>query len=389
MSIPSGKKLLLFGFIAVLLVVIPLTVYLVGQQQKTQSSAQKSTTLGFNPASTTVAVNDTVNLDVMMNPGTNQVSFVKFTINYDATKLATAAAGAAICPQRPNDALCPNVVAFPSVLQGPTYGPGTISVTLSIGGSPQNIIQTATKIATLSFQAIAPTDPSTTQVTVDNSSLNAAQVLSIASTDQFNENVLSSVSPADITITAATATPSPSPEPTASPSPEPTASPSPEPTASPSPEPTASPSPQAPTCESLALSGATSGTVPYSLTFTATGTTSASTISKVTFNFGDSAIQDVPQDGGPTSVSVQASHTYSSAGTFVTSASLTDALGNISNTSTCTQTITVNAAPGSTIIAQATPTPPLPPTGPDSKILIAGTLGTILTVFGILLFFAL
>jgi hypothetical protein len=76
---------------------------------------------------------------------------------------------------------------------------------------------------------------------------------------------------------------------------------------------------QAPTCQSLTLSGATNGTAPYSLTFTATGTSSASTISKVTFNFGDSAIQDVPQSGGPSSVSVQASHTYNSAGTFVTS----------------------------------------------------------------------
>ncbi len=372
MSLPSGKKLLLFGFIAVLLVVIPLTVYLVQQQQKTRSGAAPSTTLGFNPASKTVAVNDVVNLDVMMNPGTNQVSFVKLIINYDATKLATSAAGAAICPQKPNDALCPNVVAFPSVLQGPIYGPGTISVTLSIGGSPQNIVQTATKIASLSFQALVPTDPGTTQVTIDSQQ---GQVLSIASTDQFNENVLSSVSPATITITGAVASPTPTPTPA--------------PTASPTPAPTATPNAQAPTCQSLTLSGAATGTAPYSLTFTATGTSSASTISKVTFNFGDSAVQDVPQSGGPSSVSVQVSHTYNSGGTFVASSSLTDALGNVSSTTTCTQTITVTATPTSTAIAQATPVPPLPPTGPDGKIFAIGTIGTILSVLGILLFFAL
>ena len=376
MSLPSGKKLLLFGFIAVLLVVIPLTVYLVQQQQKTRSGAAPSTTLGFNPASKTVAVNDVVNLDVMMNPGTNQVSFVKLIINYDATKLATSAAGAAICPQKPNDALCPNVVAFPSVLQGPIYGPGTISVTLSIGGSPQNIVQTATKIASLSFQALVPTDPGTTQITIDSQQ---GQVLSIASTDQFNENVLSSVSPATITITGAVASPTPTPTP----------SPTAEPTASPTPAPTATPNAQAPTCQSLTLSGAATGAAPYSLTFTATGTSSASTISKVTFNFGDSAVQDVPQSGGPSSVSVQASHTYNSGGTFVASASLTDALGNVSTSTTCTQTITVTATPTSTAIAQATPVPPLPPTGPDTKILAIGTIGTILSVLGILLFFAL
>jgi len=386
MSLPSGKKLLLFGFIAVLLVAIPLTVYIVQQQQQTQGGAAPSTTLGFNPASKTIAVNDTVSLDVMMNPGTNQVSFVKLIINYDATKLATAAAGTAICPQKPDDALCPNVVAFPSVLQGPTYGPGTISVTLSIGGSPQNIVQTATKIASLSFQALTSTDPGTTKITIDSQQ---GQVLSIASTDQFNENVLSSVSPAAITITAAAVTPSPSPTPTPSPSPTPTAVPTSEPTAVPTSEPTATPNAQAPTCESLTLSGEATGTAPYSLTFTATGTSSASTISKVTFNFGDSAIQDIPQSGGPSSISVQASHTYNSAGTFVASSSLTDALGNVSNTTACTKTITVNMAPTSTVIAQATPVPPLPPTGPDWKILAIGTVGTILSIIGVLLFFAL
>jgi hypothetical protein len=55
MSLPSGKKLLLFGFhSSSTRIVIPLTVYTcAGQQQKTKSgAAQKSTTLGFNPAST-------------------------------------------------------------------------------------------------------------------------------------------------------------------------------------------------------------------------------------------------------------------------------------------------------------------------------------------------
>jgi hypothetical protein len=323
----------------------------------------------------------------MMNPGSNQVSFVKLIINYDATKLATSAAGATICPTKPQDALCPNVVAFPSILQGPIYGPGTISVTLSIGGSPQNIVQAATKIATLSFQALATTDPGTTQITIDSKQ---GQVLSIASTDQFNENVLSSVSPANITITAAVATPTPTAEPTATPTPTPTPTPTAAPTAAPTAVPTASPNAQAPVCQSLTLSGPTSGTAPYSLTFTTTGTSSASTISKVTYNFGDSAIQDVPQSGNPSSVSVQTSHTYNSGGTFIASSTLTDALGNVSSaTTTCTQTITVNATPTATVIAQATPKPTLPPTGPDGKILAIGTIGTILSVIGTLLFFAL
>ena len=368
MSLPSGKKLLLFGFIVVMLLVIPLTVYIVQQQQKTRSSAQKSTTLGFNPASVSnVYVGQNFNLDVMMNPGVNQVSFVKMVINYDATKLATASAGPAACPIKPNDALCPNTIAFPSILQGPIYGPGTISMTLSIGGSPQNIVQATTKIASLYFQAIAPTDAAPTQVTIDSQN---SQVLSIASTDQFSENVLSSVSPANVTILASSsATPTPTPAPTAT------------------------PTSQAPVCQSLSLSGPASGAAPYSLTLTATGTSSASTISKVTFNFGDSSIQDVTNGGGigSSSVSVQTSHTYNSGGSFVASATFTDALGNVSDTTNCTETITVSATPSATVIAQATPSPkpPLLPTGPSDKIVAAGILGTIITIVGALVFFAL
>lgn len=382
MSLPSGKKLLLFGFIVVMLLVIPLTVYIVQQQQKTRSSAQKSTTLGFNPASVSnVYVGQNFNLDVMMNPGVNQVSFVKMVINYDATKLATASAGPAACPIKPNDALCPNTIAFPSILQGPIYGPGTISMTLSIGGSPQNIVQATTKIASLYFQAIAPTDAAPTQVTIDSQN---SQVLSIASTDQFSENVLSSVSPANVTILASSsATPTPTPAPTATPTPTPT----------PTPAPTATPTSQAPVCQSLSLSGPASGAAPYSLTLTATGTSSASTISKVTFNFGDSSIQDVTNGGGigSSSVSVQTSHTYNSGGSFVASATFTDALGNVSDTTNCTETITVSATPSATVIAQATPSPkpPLLPTGPSDKIVAAGILGTIITIVGALVFFAL
>lgn len=471
MSLPSGKKLLLFGFIAVLLIVIPLTVYLVQQQQKTQSSAQKSTTLGFNPASKAVASGDTVSLDVMMNPGANQVSFLKLIINYDPTKLEATASGTTICPAKPSDALCPNALVFPSVLQGPTTTAGTISVTLSIGQNTQNIITTATKIATISFKVIA-TSPGTTDVTIDDTQT-LAQALSTDPTDKFNQNVLASVNKATITITAApvlnctlaanpptikstsqgtgntsslladcpgenatdlqtntyewstacgalsstgpggtkdntltapqtggvtckvsvdvcnsnyTACSSPTtdvviePDPSASPTPTPT------PSAAPTPTPSSTPNPQAPVCQSLTLNAAATGTVPYPLTFIATGTSSASTISKVTFNFGDSAIQDVPQANSPTSVSVQTSHTYSSTGTFTATSSLTDALGNVSDTASCTQTIVVNAA----AIAQATPTPsPLPPTGPDGKILTIGAIGTILSILGILLFFAL
>ncbi|MCL5434991.1 MAG: cohesin domain-containing protein [Patescibacteria group bacterium] len=188
-----------------------------------------STTINFTPTPQTVTVNDTVNLDVMLNPGTNQVDFAQLVINYDPSKLSVVPAGPAICPAKPEDAFCPNVLAFPVILQGPIYTSGTISVTLSIGGGPTSVIQTSAKIGTLTFKAIAPTGASPTQVTVN---VPQSQALSIASTDYFNQNVLSSASPAVINITGVS---SPTPTPTASPAPtaSPTLSPSPIPNSAP------------------------------------------------------------------------------------------------------------------------------------------------------------
>lgn len=219
----SGKKLLLLGFVVVLMVVIPLTVYLVQQQQKLKVGATPATTLSLidqttktAAASTTVGQN--VNFDVTMNPGTNQISFVKLTITYDSTKLATAGAG-----------LAPNTTAFPTTLQGPIYTPNSVSVTLSVGSNPQNIISSTTRVATLTLKALdVTTTPSQVAFGPDT------QVLSIASSDQFNENVLSSWTPGTVTIAQGTATPTP----TTTPSTTPTSSPAPTPKASTAPTPT-------------------------------------------------------------------------------------------------------------------------------------------------------
>src|SRR5476649_2011011 len=93
MSIPSGKKILLVGFVIVLLIAIPITVYLVQQQSKTRSSAVAATILSLTPQSQSSSVGKDVSLDINLDPSINLVSFVKILITYDATKLATDAAG--------------------------------------------------------------------------------------------------------------------------------------------------------------------------------------------------------------------------------------------------------------------------------------------------------
>ncbi len=399
----SGKRLLLLGFVVVLLVVIPLTVYLVQQQQKLRVRAVQSTILSLVPQTQSKAVGDNVSLQVSMNPGqnqvSNQVSFAKLTITYDSTKLG-----------EPN--LAPNSSIFPSALQGPTYTPGTpasASITLSVGSDTSKIIQSSNcspscNIATITFKALAETGGTSTTVAFDQANGNT-QVLSIASSDQFNENVLLTANSATVTIGPGTATPTPTPTP-------PGATPTPTPT-----PPGGGTTGKGPVCNNLFVDKATTGTAPYSINFTASGTTSAGTISKVTFVYGDGTTNDVTTGGGigTSSVNVSLVHIYNNPGTFTAKATLTDNSGNVSSGTTCTQTITINptigGSPTTTQIATvpsptasaslypsptpnlATPTPTskpvIAPPGPGDRFLSFGTLGIVSAIIGVVLLLGL
>lgn len=402
----NGKKLFLIGFIVVLLVGIPATVFLLQQQQETRSRAEKSTNLTFTPESSDTApiqkkVGEAIALDVNVDPGQNLVSFVKLQIQYDPAKLATASA----------NAFQANTVAFPSVLEGPIYSSGKIEVTLSVGPDPTKAIQEAVKAATITFTALSDTPPGTpTLVTYGITT----QVLSIGSNDQASENVLANAAPATIEIGAGAITGTPADIPTGSPTPTvevPTTAPTATGTPAPTTEtPSATPTPtgtgggggdgdlgEVPVCNSLTLDRESSGNAPFSITFTANGADSDDTVSKATFNFGDGQVSDVTAGGGigTNSVNVQISHTYNNAGTYQASAVLTDAASNVSDSGACQQTITVTAsgsatlAPATPTVANGTPTPTMVPTGPLGLTIGLGAAALFLMIAGGLIFFAL
>lgn len=195
MSFFSGKKLLLVGFFVVLLIAIPVTVYLVGQQQKTKSSAEAATTMTIQASKTTVSVGEPISFDVTIDPSSvNQIGFVKIVLTYDPTKLATTPATFV-----PADWPAKDGTTFtPQIPLGPTYGNGTISVSMSVGGSPQNVLTSKTKIATFTFNALSATDAdSPTQVKIVG---DQTQVLSTV--DEGGTSVLSNIPPpANLTIT--------------------------------------------------------------------------------------------------------------------------------------------------------------------------------------------
>ncbi len=402
----SAKKLFLFGFIVVLLVGIPLTVYLIQQQQEVRSRAAKSTTLSFFPESTTTApikknAGDTFTLDVMVDPGSNLVSFVKLEVQYDPEKLATVSA----------NAFQANSLAFPSVLET-KYELGKISVTLAVGPDPTKAVQQKVKAGTITFQAKANTAPGTPTLVTHGAK---TEVLSIGSSDQASENVLSSALPAVIVIgAAANETPVPipsgSPFPTAEVSPTDALSPTEalSPTIALTPTITGgggTPSASAPPlCNSLSVDRATTGAAPLAITFTANGTATAGTVSKVTFNFGDGQVSDVTSAGGigTAAVNVQLSHTYNNVGVYEASAVLTDSNKNISATTGCKQTITVAAPtpgigganpgvdnPAAPTDNPSTPTPTMASPGAANVIAGISFVALILMAGGAFLFFAL
>jgi hypothetical protein len=232
----TGKRLLLIGFIIVLLIGIPATLFLVQQQQELRSRAQASTNLYYQPESSQAAplqknLGDTFSLDLYANPGVNLVSTVRIEISYDPTKLSTASATPG------QSAFVTNPDNLSSIIFGPVYTPGKVLVTVSAGSDPTKYIDAISKIGSISFTAVGGTAGQVTQISYGTSTLvtsSAGESDANPLGDQFAENVLSGTTPAFITIagdatqptvTPPTATPTKTSGPTPTAEDEPTATP--------------------------------------------------------------------------------------------------------------------------------------------------------------------
>lgn len=415
MSFLSAKKLLLFGFIAALLTAIPLTVFFLQNQTRTKSGAEAATTICFSqPGANGVClspsspvqkqVGELVPLDIYLDPsGKNKVIVATISINYDNTKLEadpSKGAGLGITMETASAA----GEGFTSKLVDPTYTTGNVSVTYSVGIDVLKAISTKTKIATITFKALAATD--STNISFDQTKSNATSDV------DPDVNVLSSELPASVKIVGTTTSPTTIPSPTqpttvtGTPTTTPATSTTPSPTTSGTPAPN-----QLPICTGLNVDRATSGSAPFSITFTANGNDPDGTISSVTFDFGDGPVETVTTGGGIGSktASIAKAHTYNNPATFVAKATFTDSKGSLSaESNSCKQTITVTSGTGGTgITTTTTPSPtlivivpqdsptPLPkkefksPPGPGDTILGVGGIGATLVIIGTLLFFAL
>jgi len=196
-----SKRQVIVGVVLIALFIsIPITVSVLSQQQRTATHASASTSLSFMPTSSTTSpiqtsVGSTINLDLYVNPGNNLVTFVRYQINYDPTKVQLVTSD----PVDLNNEIFANI-------EGPVLNSGSIAQAVSIGSNPTNVITQSTKIGTLHFKAVGGTNGSTTTISFGTLS----EALSSGSNDQASENVLSTTVPAVVSISG-TGSPSISP----------------------------------------------------------------------------------------------------------------------------------------------------------------------------------
>lgn len=202
----SPRIKLLFAGLLILLISIPLTLSLTQKKQDVESHASAGTTLSLIPqpgpgSSIQKNVNDSVPIDLMIDPGPNAVTLIRLQIQYDASKLQTVGDN----PFVPS----PATNTFPAlvILDGPVVKDGKISELISIGSDTSKAFKTPTKVGTINFKAIGTTPDNTPTVV---SFTNLTEAFSSGSNDQASENILSTTHPASITIVGSQ-TPSTSP----------------------------------------------------------------------------------------------------------------------------------------------------------------------------------
>jgi len=161
------KKIIFFIILIVILFAVPITVYMVGQQQELRSRAAPATVLALNPSTTNKARGDIFSFDVQIDTGGNNVAMAELHLVYDPIKLEALSIT--------NGPLAPKIAASGVV------GSGTASITVRAESTTQPIKGTGT-VAIIRFRAIGSTD-SPTQVKFDTTTY-------VSGLGESNPNVL-------------------------------------------------------------------------------------------------------------------------------------------------------------------------------------------------------
>lgn len=148
------KKIIAVLVVVLLIVGIAVTIFLVQKRQETRTQAEGNVTISLTTPDPTVPIDSPVDIDINIDPGTNQVNIVKLKITYDGTKFTASESDFTINP----DLGLTQASALP--------GEGSFSFTLTSGDDPTKVINTASKIGTLKLTPKVDAQPGETNVQI-------------------------------------------------------------------------------------------------------------------------------------------------------------------------------------------------------------------------------
>ena len=214
------KKILLIVAALLLLIAIPVTIFLVKQNQDVRQRATAATSIYIDPSEITKNVDETFTADVKMDTSINYVAAARIDISVNPLYLE-------IISIQPGNLL-------PEVQSNPSINNGNVTVIFSVShtpGQPTNGAHGIGTAATLRLRALTPTQQGTpTEIRILPTSVGSGTIQEDPSTYQDGIDIIQNRSHGKVVILSAggtSATPAPSASPgNSSPGPSPSSSPS-------------------------------------------------------------------------------------------------------------------------------------------------------------------
>lgn len=265
------NKLLPFILVGAILIVLPLTLYLTRQEQDIRQKAAPATSITLNTTTNTVAPGQQFPVNVAMNAGDptaggNRVTGAELHMTYDATKFVVRSV---TLPQNP---------LLPTLDTADTSVPGRIDIYLlsdvNIGLTTPTPGVVTGSLVTVTFEALSTTTaPSAITLTPDS------EIAAIG--EDIGTNVLTGVTPVNVSVLNPSPTPVPTPTPAATPVPTPLPTPVATPptvSASLAPNPISGTAPLNGVSLAAVVSGTATGPIAYSFDCTNNGTSEHSIV---------------------------------------------------------------------------------------------------------------
>lgn len=171
------KRRVIIVAVLLMLLAIPITVFLVAQNQELRKRAVPATTLALSPATVNSKVGETFSLEAKIDTGENQVISAEIHLAFDPEKLEAES--------------ITNGALFPNVLTSGAVNSGTATISVGAPNTSQPVTGTGTAVV-VRFKALTTTE---TPVSV-----RFASTTFVGGLGEKNANVLVGTTPAKITI---------------------------------------------------------------------------------------------------------------------------------------------------------------------------------------------